>query len=72
MIYKCEYCESEYEGTNCPNCGAPHSTTPTTNNYATNRYTTNTTTFNVTTPKNKKNVTEQPWFVIFMLLFFFP
>lgn len=67
MTYKCEYCESEYEGRNCPNCGAPHPATP-----ITNRYTANPATFNLTTPKNKKSVTEQTWFVIFMLLFFFP
>ncbi len=28
MNYKCDYCESEYEGERCPYCGAPHPPTP--------------------------------------------
>lgn len=76
MIYKCEYCESDYEGRNCPNCGAPRSTKPTNYKYTTNGYTINKTsinnTINVTTHNYKKDITEQPGFVICMLFLFFP
>ncbi len=32
MTYKCEYCGFEYDGEECPQCGAPHPVTTTTNN----------------------------------------
>lgn len=100
MTYICEYCGLEYEGKECPHCGASHpitstanneatdrdtsgsnnSESQTTNNYTTNIYTTNNYTsdnysaasYNTPASKYKKRVTERRWFIIFLLIIFFP
>jgi hypothetical protein len=79
MIYKCEYCESEYEGNNCPYCGAPHPVTPTKNTQAENSNTTETSTIHTkvytidtTSDDPPEKITSQPWFVTLLIIFFFP
>jgi hypothetical protein len=68
MYYKCEYCDSEYAVTNCPNCGAPR-TTPT-NSVSNNNVSFKA--FNTKKTKNKYNITEQASFVVLMIILFFP
>lgn len=81
MIYKCEYCDSEYEGNTCPYCGAPHPVTPAKNTQAEDNTSETDTTIHTTdhtkiytidTTSDELPITSKPWFVTLFIIFFFP